>query len=320
MEKNSGTVDVHSHAIPDFLRDALTEAKRSPSLSGFPAWSPDLALETMARFGITRTILSVSTPGVHFGNDELARVLARRFNEYCTDLGATYTSKFGLFAALPLPDIDAACREACYALDELKVDGIGLLASYESFFLGDSCLDGLMAELNTRNAVVFVHPAGHPTSRGLPLDYPQWMLEYPIDTTRAAVNLLMAQTTTRFPNIRWILAHNGGALPYLAWRISSAPLIDKRYAHLNPAKIIEEIGKFYYEIAQSPGAEAFGSLLAVADPSHILFGTDWPYCNHNVVEHLEASFSNLKHLSEEERFAIRYKNSMSIFSPPTRAH
>jgi predicted TIM-barrel fold metal-dependent hydrolase len=165
-----------------------------------------------------------------------------------------------------------------------------------------------MHELDRRQALVFVHPAGHPTSRQLPLDYPLWMLEYPIDTTRAAFNLIMSGTTTRYPNIRFILAHGGGALPYLTWRLSTLPLIDKRYAHLEPASIKAQIGTFHFEIAQACGTETFGSLLAVTDPTHILYGTDWPYCGAAVVEHLEATFSSLDLLLTEAKDAIRSGN------------
>lgn len=305
-------IDVHSHAIPNFLREDLIAANRSPSLSRFPDWSPELALDIMSRFGVERTMLSVSTPGVHFGNDVSARVLARRYNEYCASLGSRFKGRFGAFAALPLPDIEGACEEVAYALDVLQLDGVGILASYNTFFLGSAVLAPLMTELNARNAIVFVHPAGHPTSRTLPLDYPLWMLEYPIDTTRAAVNLIMSGTTSTFSKIKFILAHNGGALPFLAWRLASASLIDHRYAHMSEMVIRDEIRKFYYEIAQSPGDEALGSLLQVTNPDHILFGSDWPYCRLEVVKRIIDTFECAQSISDENRQSIFYDNAVSL--------
>lgn len=305
---DAGTIDVHTHPIPPFLREALLAAGRSPSLSGFPGWSPDLALQFMDDFGIGKSIVSVSTPGVHFGDDAAAGALARRYNEYCTGLRERHPGRFGSFAALPLPDVDGSCREAGYALDVLKVDGVGLLASYGDEFLGAPAFEPLMAELDARGALVFVHPAGHPSSRALTTGYPLWMVEYPVDTTRAAVNLIMTGTTRRYPRIRFILAHNGGTLPFLAWRLSAAPLIDTRYGHMDEAGIRAEIARFYYEIAQSPGPEAFGSLLAVTSPDHILFGTDWPYCSPKVVQHLELSFRSLD-LDDATRAAVRHGNA-----------
>lgn len=308
-----GTVDVHTHPIPPFLREALLAAGRSPSLSGFPDWSPDLALRFMDEFGIAKSIVSVSTPGVHFGDDAAARALARHYNEYCAGLRDGHPGRFGAFAALPLPDVDGACREACHALDVLKFEGVGLLASYGEEFLGAPVFEPLMAELDARAALVFVHPAGHPSSRALTTGFPLWMLEYPIDTTRAAVNLIMTGTTRRYPRIRFILAHNGGTLPFLAWRLSAAPLIDTRYAHMDEAGIRAEIARFHYEIAQSPGREAFGSLLAVTGTDHILFGTDWPYCAPKVVRHLEQSFRSLD-LDDATREAVRHGNAARLFA------
>ena len=314
-------IDVHSHAIPDFLRKALLAAGRKPSLSGFPAWSPELALETMARFGIAKSILSVSTPGVHYGDAAEARALARRFNEYCAGLrasrsGQLQAGQFGAFAAMPMPDVEGACEEVRYALDVLKLEGVGLLASYGSDFLGAPAYEPLMAELDARSALVFVHPAGHPTSRSLAVDYPLWMLEYPIDTTRAAVNLIMTGAVARFPRIRFILAHSGGALPFLAWRLCAAPLIDQRYAHMDADGIRAQIGRFYYEIAQAPGPEAFGALLPVADPARIFYGTDWPYCSPSVVESIGRTFDDFAGLSPQLRQAIRQGNIARELTAP----
>ena len=316
MAPGTGTIDVHSHAIPDFLREALLAAGRRPSLSGFPEWSPDLALETMARFGIVKSLLSVSTPGVHFGDDAAARALARRFNDYCAGLRTSHGEQFGAFAALPLPDVEAACEEVRYAFDVLKLEGVGLLASYGEDFLGAPTFEPLMAELDARHALVFVHPAGHRTSRSLSVDYPLWMLEYPIDTTRAAVNLIMTGTMARFPRIRFILAHSGGALPYLTWRLCAAPLIDHRYAQMDAASIRAQIGQFYYEIAQAPGDEAFGALLPVADPARILFGTDWPYCSPAVVESIGRTFDACGKVTPELRQAVRHGNVLRELGSP----
>jgi predicted TIM-barrel fold metal-dependent hydrolase len=305
--------DIHSHAIPSFLRDSLTAANRSAALGSFPEWTPELALRTMDEFGVERTLLSVSTPGVHFGDDSAARTLARRYNEYCASLRDTTGGRFGAFAALPALDIEGACEEAAFALDVLKFEGVGLLANYETEFLGNPVFEPLMRELDARRAVVFVHPAAHSSSRALPLEYPLWVLEYPIDTTRAAVNLIISGTTRKYPNIRYILAHNGGALPFLTWRVASVPLIDRRYSHLSAADIRGEIRKFYFDIAQSPGDEALGSLLQIADPSHILFGSDWPYCSAEVFANVVETFESAQTVSNNDRAAIFHTNAKTFF-------
>lgn len=305
-------IDVHAHPIPDFLRDALLAAGRSPALSRFPDWNESLALATMDNFGIARSILSISTPGVHYGDDGAARVLARRCNEFFASLREKNDGRFGGFAAMPLPDVDGACAEAIHALDTLGLDGVGLLASYEGIFLGHPKFDPLMQELDRRAAVVFVHPAGHPSSWNLAIDYPVWMLEYPIDTTRAAVNLVMSGTLGRYPNIRFILAHNGGALPYLAWRLAAAPVIDPRYADRSEEALRAGFRKFYYESAQSPGDEAYASLLRVADADHLLFGSDWPYCRAEVVEAMISTLKTAETISPELLRSIQVQNASRL--------
>jgi len=271
-------IDVHAHYLPPFLLAALDAAGRRPALPNFPAWSPEIALTAMERFGIERTILSVSTPGVHFGDDAAAKALARRCNEYVAELTEHTDGALGGFAAMPLPCIDGAIREAEYALDILRMAGIGLLASYGDHFLGDPVFDPLLEELDRRGAIVFVHPMGHPSSRGLTLAAPLWMVEYPLDTTRAAVNMIVKGTLTRFPDIRFILAHAGGTLPYLHARIAAASMVDPRLDALSPETISANINSFYYELAQASGPATFAALGAVADPGRILFGSDFPYC------------------------------------------
>ena len=125
-------------------------------------------------------------------------------------------------------DIDAAIAEARYCLETLRFEGISLFASYGAKFLGDSAFDPLLDYLNARNAVAHIHPSLHPSSKSLDLPWPGFMIEYPFDTTRAAVNLLFSGALERFANIKFILSHAGGTLPFLAWRLSVAPMIDKR--------------------------------------------------------------------------------------------
>ena len=287
-------IDVHSHDLPDFYLAALDAAGRRPSLPNFPSWSEARCLALMDRFGIEASVLSTSTPGVHFGNDAAAAALARQRNEYCAELFDRNSGRLGGFAVLPLPAIDAALAEVAYALDVLKLDGVGLFANYDGVFLGDPMFDPLLAELDRRSAVVFVHPMGHASSRTLKLDAPLWMLEYPIDTTRAALNMIVHGVPKRFPRVRFILAHAGGALPYVGGRIGASSLIDPRFPSLTQAVVAEDLACFFYETAQSTSAAVFAALQTVAPASQILFGSDFPYCGPPaiaaMVEQLQPSF------------------------------
>lgn len=304
-------IDVHAHLIPPFYREALLAAGRGPSISGgFPAWSPEQALEQMQENGIAVAILSVSQPGVHFGDDRAAGTLARTFNDYMARLSVGHAGRFGAFAVLPLPDVAGALAEIDYALDVLKLDGIGLLASYGEQFLGDDKFDPLLERLDACEAVVFVHPNLHPASRALTLNVPAWVAEYPFDTTRAVVNLVLTGKRRRYPKIRFILAHAGGAIPFLTWRIAATPQIDKRYATLASEDIRSDLRSFWYETAQAPGPETFGALHLIAAPERILFGSDWPYCLSPVTA---AMIAALHQVDVEQRGGVESANAQNLF-------
>lgn len=310
----SGKIDVHFHMLPQFYKDAAREAGRAPSISsGFPEWTPQTALEVMDRHGIKTVITSISQPGVHFGDDRAARHLARACNEFAGGLQVEMPARFGSFATLPLPDIDGAILEAVHALDNLQLDGICLLASYGERFLGDPYFDPLLAVLDEREAVVFLHPNFHPSSRELKLVAPAFMVEFLFDTTRAVVNMLVSGTLQRFPRIRFILAHAGATLPYVAWRLSMAPLIDKRLSHLTPAGVLDALKLFWYDTAQSAGPQTMASLVQVANKERILFGSDWPYCPESVVSETTQALDESPFLSVAERIAVMRSNALALF-------
>ena len=143
--------------------------------------------------------------------------------------------------------------------------------------------DPLLEMLNERDAVVFVHPGLHPSSKGLALPWPAFMMEYLFDTTRAVVNLIFSGAIERFPRIHFILPHAGGLVPYFAWRLSVSPMIDKRLPQLSREQVYAGLAHFWYDNALSPGVETFGSLDHVARPERIVFGTDYPFANPRVI-------------------------------------
>ncbi len=142
-----------------------------------PAWNPVQSENLMDKVGIGTAILSISSPGVHFGDDSAARDISRQCNEYCAEVITVDPSRFGAFAVLPLPDVNGSLKEAEYALDTLKLDGVVMLASQsDGTFLGDKKYDDLLAELDKRKTVVFIHPTVHPTSKDLPLNIPEFAI------------------------------------------------------------------------------------------------------------------------------------------------
>ena len=272
-----GRIDVHHHLFPpaymaENSRRGITHEAGAP----IPDWTPQKSLDVMDANGIEAAILSLSAPGVYFGDKDGAVALARSCNEYAASLSARHGDRFGFFAVLPMPFTQEACREAVHALDELDADGVVLLGSTEGYFLGDPRYEELMAELDRREAIVFVHPNMHASSKALDLAAPGFVLEFLCDTTRAALNLILRGVTERHPRIRWILAHAGGFLPYVAWRVSLVDAVP-RFREGAPEGVLTYLRRFYFDTALSPSAMSMAALRELVEPDHILFGSDFPY-------------------------------------------
>ena len=312
MADDARRIDVHAHAIPAFLREALTAAGRGATIStGTPGWSVESALGVMDANDIAASVLSISQPGVHFGDAAAARRLARQCNTYFAELRDRFPRRFGAFAVTPLPDVDGARAEAAHALDVLKLDGVGVLASYGEKFLGDPVFDPLLKLLNERHAVVFIHPNFHPSSRALDLRLPGFLVEFPFDTTRAAVNLIFAGALERFADIRFVLAHAGGTLPYLAWRLQAGLTIDPQFAHISARQIEAAVRHFWYDTALSTGPGMLAALAQVADPTRILFGSDFPYSPPRLVERQVDALQ--ENAGPEHQLAINRSNALTLF-------
>ncbi|GAA4679093.1 amidohydrolase family protein [Gordonia humi] len=277
-------IDLHAHFLPPEYRSALLEHGHV-TIGGYPTpqWSPESAIDFMDRWGIQAQALSVSDPGTSFLRGKESRDLARYCNTYAAKLFRTHRRRFGAFAVLPMPDVAASIAEAEYALDRLHLDGVVLLSAYDGVYLGDPRFEPLMAALNKRKAFVFVHPAAIPDSAKPSLPLPDFLEEFTFDTTRAASMMMAAGTVQRYPGIRFQLAHAGGTLPFLSWRIgvlAQTPVGDvwpKGAPRPSLLGVQEQVRSFFYDTALSASEPAMRAVLAVAPRSHIVFGSDWPF-------------------------------------------
>ena len=240
-----------------------------------PAWSPELTFELMERHDIDQAVLSLSPPGVSFGDQGLADELARMVNETTAELVQAHPDRLGGMAILPLPDVDRAIAEITYALDHLHLDGVMLLSNVLGTYLGNPLWDGLFDELDRRGAYVLIHP--HAPPYALPLGHPIWLYEYPFDATRAVVELIYSGTLERCRNIRLQLSHLGGTAPFLAHRIASLAARQPLQAAAAPAGAIEYLRWFYYDTGLADNDVALAATRLVAPLERIVFGSDWPY-------------------------------------------
>ena len=231
----------------------------------------------MDKAGIATAITSVSEPGVWYGDDAAARALARECNEYGARMVRDHRGRFGLFASLPIPDVEASLREIEHSLDTLGADGICMMTSYGGRYLGDPSLAPVMDELNRRKAVVYTHPTVAECCRGILPLVQRAVVEFQTDTSRAIGSVVFSGTAARFADIRFIWSHGGGTMPFLYERYIRMPQLNPNVQANLPHGVDFELRKFYYDVAQVAHPAALASLVKVAPSAHILFGTDFPY-------------------------------------------
>jgi predicted TIM-barrel fold metal-dependent hydrolase len=264
---------VHHHFAPPAW---VAEVKGRPLLqTANTTWTPAKSIEDMDRGGVAAAVVSITNPGLWFGDTAVTSRVARACNEYGAKLVQEHPTRFGLFAAMPLPDVDATLKEIAHAYDTLKADGIGLFTSYGDSWLGNAAYRPVMEELNRRKAVVHVHPTAANCCRNL--DYAPGVapgsMEYGTDTTRAIMGVTFSGDAVRFPDIRFIWSHAGGTVPFLAGRIDGA---SRTAQDRLPNGFMHELKKFYYDLAGAANPGAVASLLKLVTTAQVLFGTDFP--------------------------------------------
>ena len=293
-------VDVHHHVVPpEFADDSM------------PIQLPDVEaqLRSMDGWHIRAAITSL-TPRVLLKNVHRLREVARACNEFQARRVSDHQLRFGSFALLPLPDVDGALEELSYALDVLRLDGVGLFSSVSERYLGDPLFDPVFDELNRRDAVVFIHPTHCEAPERARLHAPPFVVEYVFDTTRAIVNLIYSGTLKRCPRIRFVVAHGGGTVPFLAQRIA---MMEGHRGAKGVADVIPTLRSLYYEIASTTSAFALRSLQEVANPARILWGSDLPFVYGERLREEVEHWENYDGFDPSARAAVEELNALELF-------
>lgn len=281
-----GAIDVHHHFYPPQVK-ALANAWQAkhglPNAGGrVGSWTPEATLADMDAAGTTAAILSLSSPeGVWFDADRASiPQISRECNEYAAAMARAHRGRFGFFASLPMPDVEASLSEITYAFDSLHADGIGMPTSFGNVWPGAPQFAPIFQELNRRNAIVVFHPYA-PDCCGrdsLNDGLGEWILEYPYDTGRCILSLLFGGTLLTNRDIRFVFCHGGGAIPVLAGRIERlAPVLQANYAEVTPSGLDFELRRLYYDTANAAYGPTMAALMKLVPISQILFGTDYPY-------------------------------------------
>src|ERR1700757_1635925 len=303
-------IDTHHHASPTDYRNLLR--KNGINEAGgraVPEWSPDGSLQTMSELGVGTAILSVSAPGTTFlPKAAEAAALARDLNDHLASVVAAQPDRFGFFAIVPMPHVDESAAEVVRSLDELHADGVVLLANAAGIYVGQDGQDDLFAALDARSAVVFIHPADLP---GPAVDgVLPFATDFLLDTTRAAYLLVRNEIRRKYPNIRFILSHAGGFVPYASHRMAAAITAD---TGRSPADVLDDFASFYFDTALSSSAAALPTLLAFAKPGHIMFGSDFPFAPTVAGKIFAAGLETYPGIDAATRGAIERTNALALF-------
>jgi len=266
-------IDLHYHVTPPAL---IQELGAQPFANAASNWTLEQRLMDLDRNGVAAAMCSIAPQGDPLADASKSVRLARGCNEYFARLAMDHPGRFGVFASLPLPNVDAALREIDYAFGTLKADGIALFTVYGDKWLGDPAFDPVFAELNRRKAVLFTHPNTANCCRNLLPNVGDGTIEWGTDTTRAITNLLFTGTAARYPNVRMTFSHGGGTMPYLVERFEALAKSPK-FASQFPQGFAAAAGKFYYDTAWTTNPEAMSALSKLVPISQIVFGTDFPY-------------------------------------------
>jgi predicted TIM-barrel fold metal-dependent hydrolase len=311
----SGLIDVHTHLFTADYRNGMHRAGVA-DVGGYPLpdWSLAQAVEVMVQHDIAASILSISAPGLEFVQGAAARTLARSVNEEQARIVQGHPSRFGALAILPLPDVDAALAELAYALDVLKLDGVVLYSNIGGHYLGDPVFAPLFDELERRRATVFVHPTAPPDFDPDARGYPAPMLEFPFDSTRMVMNLIGSGTLRRCPDVKIIVPHGGGTIPWLAVRMARGI---ERFSGIEPpmpvADAIAAMATLYYDLTAATQPTMLDGLARLTSADHLLFGSDFPFMPGSLIPAAKAAIAAHPVFDQPARTAIAHATAAKLF-------
>ena len=314
MNPNPRRIDVHHHVLPPaFMADLR---RQGIAWTGGPVlfdWNIPIALEMMERQGIGTAMASV-VPSVHWGDIKSAIHFAKLSNDYLAEIVQKDPAHFGGLGTLPLPDVAESLKETRRIYDELKMDGLILFSSQANTYLGDPAYEELYQELDRRKAVVLIHPTTAPPGATVPkITVPWGIVEFVADTSRAVANLLYNGVLERYPDIRFIVSHAGGFVPYIALRMSlSGDHIPGMKDNI-PKGTLHYLKKLYYDTTLSTSEQVLAALGQFVPKGQVLFGSDYPLVPEEVVKLERSMLETSKVLDDATRKAIDRDNALALF-------
>ncbi|MEU3998484.1 amidohydrolase family protein [Streptomyces fungicidicus] len=315
-----GKIDVHHHfTAPQWVDWAEREGLvRREDLPWWSRWDADAALALMDRAGIAIAVLNPTMQDRYRSAAQAREGLSVVF-EALTDLVHEHPGRFAFLCPALLDHPEVTTWALRRAFDELGAVGVSVKASYNGVYLGDPSYDRFLAEVDERSGVLITHPLdlpgkppGVPTVPGIP----NFMCDFLLDTTRAAVNLIRTGTLDRYPRLSVVLPHAGGFLPQIATRLEAFG--DFCDPPVDAARVREGLRRFHYDTA-GPLAPAC-TLVETAGADRILFGTDWPAASAEIITGYTVPAVEADHaFTEHQRRGIYRDNARRLMPALKRA-
>jgi 6-methylsalicylate decarboxylase len=311
------TIDVHSHFLPEPYLDCLEADGVDPAAEdGFPAptWSLEEHRAFMDEAGIDFSILTISSPHIHHGNDANAIAAARAINDYAADVCRTEPDRFGFCAVLPTPCVEESVDEAVRSLDTLGALGVKLPSNSCGLYLGNKKLAPLYQALNERNAPVIIHPA---PPQQIPGDVftagPKPLFEFIGDTTRTVIDLVTSGTLAAYPNVKFVVPHCGSFLPLVAHRlVGIVKILSSNGMVESDVDVLGDIKRLYFDLSGSPLPAGLDALMHITSPDKLLYGSDYPFTPApQITQGASTLFASQQvHPIEEQ---VRHANAEALF-------
>ncbi len=236
----------------------------------------DYRAEVLNNAGVDQQVLSFTTPGTHVESPERSVELARLVNDCLAKVMSERGYRFTALATLPLNDIQASIAELNRAFTDLGFRGVMLHSNINGIGLSDRCFWPLYEKADDLKAVFYIHPS-FPVGVEAMTDY--WLMPligFPFDTTLAAAKLVFSGVIDRFPEIKWVLGHLGGAIPYLAERLDRGYFAFEECRKNITQSPSEYLKKFYYDTVNFD-VKALQFAMDFAGPDRLLAGSDYPH-------------------------------------------
>ncbi|REC24213.1 amidohydrolase [Enterococcus pseudoavium] len=303
------SIDLHTHYLPKGYVVALEKhIPENPDGWPTPSWKVEDTLDLMARHDIEYSVLSLSSPHINFGSRNETIELAEEANELGKELTESYPDQIGYFASLPLPYVNETLKAVDRATKEQKALGFTVPTNSRGAYFGSEVFGEVYEQLNEQKAIVALHPNQPQLPMNATIDLPIPLMGFFFDTTMTMLKLFQTHFFEKYPDIKLIVPHAGAVMPILTDRVAGY------FRNKEGIDVYDISKKLYFDTAGRVLPRQLPALMTLADPNHIVYGSDAPYTDRKSVDLLHQELTQTNLISEDEKQKIFYQNGSILLN------